>query len=586
MLGVAQGTAKYLNTGDIDDSDEADMDQSDSDRENGEILEVGMDGNVESSAQEPPTKRRNNGEEKDDAETVPKWSNPDPYTLLPPVNETSGKKKDPVETIRKYRKTGEERAVEANQVSANDDFISFNFEEGESSSNLSEADEDEDGGVKLYAESSKQTKASLTARSREGPSSNGQSASESRRHSSPVSQTRKTNGNHRSSPAGFGPKQTVQTERHLIVLDIVEQYRILPDGADHQDTSLGSRKRTIDDEIKGNAFRPPHQKKINGLLEEWYPVRGSDPVPWLRPSEYIDVMPGLRLHKEICDFYDFIRPTRFEEVVREELLEELRDLVRNEIPDSDILCFGSFAAGLYLPNADMDLVVMSSSYRNYGDKSICQSKSAIRRFADFIERSGIAQPRSVDYVLYAKVPLVKFVHRVTRIRVDISFENDTGPNGVRVYREWTRSFPAMPILVAVIKQFIMMRGCNEVQHGGLGGFTVTCLVTSLLQNLPRVQARELIPEEHLGEMLLEFLDFYGNQFDLFRTGILMNPPGFFDKVCSLLPRSPKILIGTACSKLSIASVSGVHLMDRLRMTDWLSWIPMIGTAISQGARGK
>ena len=555
MLGAAQGTAKYLDTGDVDDSDEADMDQSDSDRENGEIFEVGMDGNIESSGQEPPTKRRNNGEPKDDAGTVPKWSNPDPYTLLPPVNESSGKKKDPVETIRKYRKSGEEKAVEANQVSANDDFISFNFDEEESSSNLSEADTEEDGGVKLYAEFPKQTGASSTARSREAPSSNGQRASELRRHSSPVSQTRKTNGK---------PKQSVRNERQSIVLDIVEQYS---NGYDHQDTSLGSRKRTIDDEIKGSAFRPPNQKKIYGLLEEWYPARGSNPVPWLRPSEYIDVMPGLRLHKEICDFYDFIRPQRFEEIVREELLEELRNLVRNEIPDSDVLCFGSFAAGLYLPNADMDLVVMSSSYRNHGEKSICQSKTAIRRFAGFIERSGIAKPRSVDFILSAKVPLVKFVHRVTRIRIDISFENATGPNGVRVYREWTRSFPAMPILVAVIKQFIMMRGCNEVQHGGLGGFTVTCLVTSLLQNLPRVQARELIPEEHLGEMLLEFLDFYGNQFDLFRTGILMNPPGFFDKVCSLLPGSHKTLMELNRSKPSIASVPEVHLMDRPRTTD-------------------
>ena len=585
MLGVAQGTAKYLDTGDVDDSDEADMDQSDSDRENGEILEVGMDGNVESSGQEPPTKRRNNGEQKDDAGTVPKWSNPDPYTLLPPVNETSGKKKDPVETIRKYRKTGEEKAVEANQVSANDDFISFNFEEDESSSNLSEADADEDGGVKLYAESPNQTGASSTARLRGAPSSNGRRASKSRRHSSPISKTVRTNGNQESSSAVLGPERSVQNERQLIVLDIMEQYVDLVDRADHQDTSLGSRKRTIDDEIIGSAFRPPHQEKIYGLLEAWYPAHGSNPVPWLRPSEHIDVMPGLRLHKEICDFYEFIRPQRYEEIVREELLEELRHLVRNEIPDSELLCFGSFAAGLYLPNADMDLVVMSSSYRDYGEKSVCQSKTAIRRFASFIERSGVAQSGSVDFILSAKVPLVKFVHRVTRIRVDVSFENNTGPNGVKVYWEWTRLFPAMPILVAVIKQFIMMRGCNEVQHGGLGGFTVTCLVTSLLQNLPRVQARELIPEEHLGEMLLEFLDFYGNQFDLFRSGILMNPPGFFDKVCPLLPRSHKVLIGLICSKLSIANVSKVHLMDRLRMADWLSWILMIEIAISPGARG-
>lgn len=88
----------------------------------------------------------------------------------------------------------------------------------------------------------------------------------------------------------------------------------------------------------------------------------------------------------------------------------------------------------------------------------------------------------------------------------------------------------MPVLVTVIKQFLMMRGLNEVVHGGLGGFSVTCLVTSLLQNMPRVQSGELVPEQHLGELLIEFLDFYGNRLDTTRTGIVMRPAGYFEKV--------------------------------------------------------
>ena len=131
----------------------------------------------------------------------------------------------------------------------------------------------------------------------------------------------------------------------------------------------------------------------------------------------------------------------------------------------------------------------------------------------------------------AKVPLVKFVDRTTAIKVDVSFENDTGVIANDTFALWKKQFPAMPLLVTIIKQFLMMRGMNEVQHGGLGGFSVTCLVTSLLQNMPRVQSGELIPEQNLGEILIEFLDFYGNQLDTTRTGITMDPPGYFDKVC-------------------------------------------------------
>ena len=221
------------------------------------------------------------------------------------------------------------------------------------------------------------------------------------------------------------------------------------------------------------------------------------------------------------------------------------DVIRSELPNCRVYCFGSFAAGLYLPNADMDLVIISNEFRDYGQKVVCQTNNSMRRFASYLAGT-IAEQGSIETITGAKVPIIKFVDRVTAIRVDISFENDTGIIANDTFKLWKRQHPAMPILVTIVKQFLMMRGLNEVANGGLGGFSVTCLVTSLLQNIPRVQAGEVIPEHHLGEMLIEFLDFYGNQLDISRTGISMNPPGYFDKVsikfqiCPLRLTRPKI----------------------------------------------
>jgi len=203
-------------------------------------------------------------------------------------------------------------------------------------------------------------------------------------------------------------------------------------------------------------------------------------------------------------------------------------MVSNEIPHASVVCFGSFAAGMYLPNADMDVVVVSSSFRSTGHKIICQNRNQLLRFADFVKSSRLGT--SVETIANARVPLVKFVDRLTGIRVDVSFENDTGILANDTFASWKRQHPAMPVLVTVIKQFLMMRGLNEVVHGGLGGFSVTCLVTSLLQNMPRVQTGELVPEQNLGELLIEFLDLYGNRLDTTRTGIMMSPPGYFEKV--------------------------------------------------------
>lgn len=82
----------------------------------------------------------------------------------------------------------------------------------------------------------------------------------------------------------------------------------------------------------------------------------------------------------------------------------------------------------------------------------------------------------------------------------------------------------MPVIVAVIKQYLMIRGLNDVSVGGIGGFTVICLVTSILQHFPSTKVL------NLGEVLVEFFNVYGNLFDRDTVAIRMDPPAYLDKV--------------------------------------------------------
>lgn len=79
----------------------------------------------ENGAAEQPNKKARTGNKAVDGDSAPKWSNPDPYTALPPPDESLRKKKDVVKLIRKAR-------VETNpgssvKVDPADDFISFDF---------------------------------------------------------------------------------------------------------------------------------------------------------------------------------------------------------------------------------------------------------------------------------------------------------------------------------------------------------------------------------------------------------------------------------------------------------------------------
>lgn len=238
-----------------------------------------------------------------------------------------------------------------------------------------------------------------------------------------------------------------------------------------------------------------------------------------------------RLHKEIVDFYNHVKPRDYEIRVRSELVERLRAKVRRTWPDVDILAFGSFKSGLFLPTADMDLVFCSQTYRRGGPAQYLAPR-ILHRFRGWLNSNRIPL-EDVEVVSKAKVPLVKYVDRETGIKVDISFENMSGVEAIDTFTRWKQEFPAMPILATLVKQFLAMRGLNEPVNGGLGGFSVIALVVSMLQMMPAVQSRNLIPEHHLGDMLMEFFDLYGNQFDYENIAITLNPPGYIPKVTHL-----------------------------------------------------
>lgn len=83
----AQNGVTYRALDQLSDSDEADMDISDD----------------ENDSAQPTAKRARTAANSTSADEAPKWSNPDPYTALPPEQDADKKKKDVVQLIRKAR---------------------------------------------------------------------------------------------------------------------------------------------------------------------------------------------------------------------------------------------------------------------------------------------------------------------------------------------------------------------------------------------------------------------------------------------------------------------------------------------------
>lgn len=237
----------------------------------------------------------------------------------------------------------------------------------------------------------------------------------------------------------------------------------------------------------------------------------------------------------------YIQPRAYEHAVRREMIHRIRGIVSTLWRDADVRVFGSFAAEMYLPTSDIDLVVISSSFAQHGIPRYSQ-KASLWKLGAALRGSGIVKPGSLKMIAGAKVPIVKFVDVDTNLNVDISFENSSGLIANETFIRWKAEHPAMPILVFVIKQFLAMRGLNEVYIGGLGSFALTCMVVSMLQQLPSLSSGRVDGRLNTGVMLLEFLELYGKNFNTEKIGICVDSsrPGYFrkDSFPSQISRGP------------------------------------------------
>ncbi|KAJ5683087.1 hypothetical protein N7462_006252, partial [Penicillium macrosclerotiorum] len=428
---------KFASLDALSDSEEAEMDFSDDSDDESRPRKrraVALDGNNDDvkpspvPASAPAT-----------TPPPPKWSNPDPYTALPPPDESQHKRVDVVKLIRKARLANTQaQSNEKDAVANNHDFISLG---------------------------------SLSAFEASG-------------------------------------------------------------------SAVAARKRTRDDEPKPltpKTGKPMRRFNHDGsILGEWRALKNQDPTPWISAVHNLNV--SSRLHNEIIAFYNWVRPHHYEQVVRSDLVERVENAFRSRYSHVQVHAFGSFASGMYLPTADIDLVLLSTSFMRSGIKAFGERKGQIYAFAGFIKTSGLAVNGSVECIAHARVPILKWVDKLTGIRVDLSFDNDSGLLANRTFQAWKEQFPVMPVVVSIIKQFLLLRGLNEVPTGGLGGFSITCIVTSLLQHLPHGK------DANLGSLLLDFFNFYGRTFDYEKTGLRMNPPGYFNKFFQVFENKDRLSI--------------------------------------------
>lgn len=264
-------SGRFIDMDDVSDSDEQEMD-FDSDIENG----VASEAENADAGEEPPRKKQmqeRTAQEQVVATSIPKWSNPDPYTVLPPPDESQKRKKDVVKLIRKARISIKLDEATKNAVAKNDDFISLDF-------GGDEAGKKKPSKVKDRRSSSQNGITETSSGSSSGP----QPFSHRQVFHDAASGGAPTSSGSTVSAKAVGPTRPGYQNDSK---SNEEPLEVWPPPS--VDAALGSRKRTHEDEIKSLPSPPPPSRKgkLDALRElqssvvpEWRPPRRANPVPW------------------------------------------------------------------------------------------------------------------------------------------------------------------------------------------------------------------------------------------------------------------------------------------------------------------
>lgn len=234
-------------------------------------------------------------------------------------------------------------------------------------------------------------------------------------------------------------------------------------------------------------------------------------APWMADDETHktpNTSVAAQLSHEMLEFLRYISPNQAEKQKRNQCIGRLRRVVHQLWPTASVEVFGSYATGMYLPEADIDVVVFDTETMSH------KLRNEMYKLSNRMRTRGVAD--TVQVIAHARVPIVKYVDAESNLNVDIAFGQTSGVEVVGRVCKWLRENPSLKPLAMIIRQFLKRRALSDVANGGLGGYATICMAYSRLMQWklhlrPGLDSEKLL--NNIGLLLIDFFDFYGNEFD-------------------------------------------------------------------------
>jgi len=266
-----------------------------------------------------------------------------------------------------------------------------------------------------------------------------------------------------------------------------------------------------------------------------------------RPPWLTAVVKGksMSLDEEIGAFMRYMEPTPQELRMRTDLVQRFTKLITSFNIKASVRPVGSYVTNLYLPTSDIDMVI------TFGGSSRPLSTLLWK-----IRNSGFAS--QVEDVLLASVPLIRITDKITGIQIDLTAADTHAIKATEAVQEWLQlSSPVKPLLF-VVKMFLSVRRCGTTYTGGINSYALFWMVVAWVKlEMPAKKktvasfdfdswiaafeglsvSKENVATSSsssegvdLGELLIKFLRFYGEEFNYETRAIRIAPtPAYHHK---------------------------------------------------------
>ena len=294
----------------------------------------------------------------------------------------------------------------------------------------------------------------------------------------------------------------------LFNLDMIEMDE---EDKNNKNNSLNNKEKNYNKDKKDN----------NNYKVESIPFNPEQFFPWITKKSLSQKNRGiLKLHFEIIEFYNFIKPTKKENEIRIKTFKEIKNIINNTWPNWKLAIYGSFATDLNLPDSDIDILILPDI-----NESKNSEENILKKISDvFIKENKF----SYIEVIKARTPIIKSTLKETNINIDISIFRKNGYASNKIVNSIIKEIPWIKPLNYLIKYYLRQKNLNSVHQGGVSSFIIFNLLYAYIRYFFK---NNLYKERNtnLGTLLIGFFQFYGFNFEYDKVGISNRFGGFFYK---------------------------------------------------------